>query len=83
MLALINVLLIITSSSSALSEHHSQTVDLLDESIALLRDSRTQALSEDGSGLEMLASKGMGIEAKARRVDARAGELRRTFGIDR
>ena len=57
------------------AEHHSLTVALLDEGLSLLRDTRTQALSEDGTGLELMASKGMGIEAKARRVDARAGEL--------
>src|SRR5262249_4365759 len=65
------------------SEHHSLTVDVLDQGLSLLRKARAQGQSGDGASLETILSTGMVIEAKAREVDAGAAELKRKFGIAR
>lgn len=63
------------------SQHHSLTVDVLDQGLSLLREARAHALSEDGTSLKTILSTGLGIEARARAVDARAEDIKRQFGI--
>jgi len=66
---------------AACREHHTQVLQLMDESLVLLAGLGQALTAADSGVLDSFTAKARDLEARAKRVDAQGVELKRQFGL--